>query len=172
MSGKVNAQLSRSILARRSVTKEMIASVAGVTASGCAAATRSSADTTGVIPLRVRRTTRAPRANTTSPVVPQVEVTPDPTPSTMSTNASLPAMPAKGHPTAPTFDPNDPFAFHGYFLELETLFKQHRKEAMGRPISSVPHRRLVANASRVQRRDEVLRRFQEGPSNSLSGFRR
>ena len=42
----------------------------------------------------------------------------------MSTNASLPAMPAKGHPTAPTFDPNDPFAFHGYFLELETLFKR------------------------------------------------
>ena len=41
----------------------------------------------------------------------------------MSMNASLPMMLAKGHPTAPTFDPNNPFAFHGYFLKLETLFK-------------------------------------------------
>ena len=34
------------------------------------------------------------------------------------------AMPAKGHATAPSFDVNDPFAFHGYFLELEMLFKR------------------------------------------------
>lgn len=45
----IDVQLSRSILERKSVTNEMIASVAGVTASGCAAATRSNADTVELV---------------------------------------------------------------------------------------------------------------------------